>query len=218
LIFKPLDRAALEGICGKLVARTRELWRQKREKHVKVPDSLVQYIAARSHEEDRKSGYREGGRIVSKLLAELIEGSIQREAARRSKEYEDATDIELVFLRPGETSPYQPAAEPAVDVLFHARLPATHSDRVAAIAADLRQALDRAESPGAIGELLSESLGQLEAIHAAPATDAVAACLQRLRESRSELDALLRRADEQVRTLIDRCIAGLESLQKETTV
>jgi ATP-dependent Clp protease ATP-binding subunit ClpA len=124
LIFKPLDEDAMKGICRKLVSLTQRVWQEKREKTIEVPTTLIKFIAKQSHEEDKRKGYTEGGRIVRKKLSELVDGSIQREASKRQKEYEDARYIELLFLPPEQVATrYAPEEKPRVEVIFHKTIP-----------------------------------------------------------------------------------------------
>jgi ATP-dependent Clp protease ATP-binding subunit ClpA len=98
IVFKPLDQDAMAGICRKMLARRQRFWSEKREKDLVVPDGLVSHIAAVSHRENAASGGREGGRIVDKKIAELVEETIAREAELRPDAYAACRRIELVFV------------------------------------------------------------------------------------------------------------------------
>lgn len=114
IVFKPLDRAAMAGICRKMLARRERFWSEKREKRLVIPDSLVEYIADLSDAENRASGGREGGRIVDKKIAELVEDAIVREAKRQQDRYLACRCIELAFQPPGRSQ------RPRVEVIFRA--------------------------------------------------------------------------------------------------
>jgi ATP-dependent Clp protease ATP-binding subunit ClpA len=118
IVFKPLDRAAMEGICRKIVGRMQTDWERKRNKTIVVPDALIAFIAERSHAENERSGGKEGGRIVAKLSSEHIEVPIQREAQYHRDEFKSCRRIELVFLPPGPARPFLPPPEARVDVRF----------------------------------------------------------------------------------------------------
>ena len=109
IVFRPLDRAAMAGICRKMLAKRERFWSEKREKRLVVPDALVDHIATVSDRENRASGGREGGRIVDKKITELVEDAIVRAAQAQPDAYLNARSIELAFL---------PGTSPRVHVLF----------------------------------------------------------------------------------------------------
>lgn len=98
IVFKPLDEEAMAGICRKMLARRVRFWSEKREKQLVVPDELIAHIAAVSHRENVESGGKEGGRIVDKKIAELIEEAVAREVERRPDAYDTCQRIELTFV------------------------------------------------------------------------------------------------------------------------
>jgi ATP-dependent Clp protease ATP-binding subunit ClpA len=98
IVFKPLDQAAMMGICRKMLGRRERFWAEKREKRLVVPDELVAYIAGLSHQENKASGGKEGGRIVDKKIAELVEEAIAREVERQPDAYSTCKSIELSFI------------------------------------------------------------------------------------------------------------------------
>lgn len=95
IVFQPLGREAMEGICRKLLAQMQEAWREKRQKELVVPAALVEWIAAESHRRNEKSQGREGGRIVRKLMAEWIETPVQRAATAEPGEYRECEAVEV---------------------------------------------------------------------------------------------------------------------------
>jgi ATP-dependent Clp protease ATP-binding subunit ClpA len=141
IIFKPLDEAAMLGICRKLVSMMCATWKEKREKTIVVPEALVQFIARRSHEENYKSGGKEGGRIVSKLISKYIEASIQREASARESEYRTSQVVELIFVPPGPVLPAQPPPEAKVLVNFRTETSPTPPECFQQALQELQQAL-----------------------------------------------------------------------------
>jgi ATP-dependent Clp protease ATP-binding subunit ClpA len=100
IVFKPLDQAAMRGICRKMLEKRERFWSEKREKQLVIPDALIDHIAALSDAENQASGGREGGRIVDKKIAELIEDAIVREAKHQPDAYLACQRIELVFAQP----------------------------------------------------------------------------------------------------------------------
>lgn len=77
IVFKSLDRSAMLGICQRLVADLQSEWKTKRQKSLLISDDLIAAVATRASELDEKSQGREGGRIVRKLLADIVESPIQ---------------------------------------------------------------------------------------------------------------------------------------------
>ncbi|NUO83233.1 ATP-dependent Clp protease ATP-binding subunit [candidate division KSB1 bacterium] len=162
IIFKPLDQAAMEGICRKLVSLMQRTWKEKREKDIIVPENLIKYIAAQSHQENEKSGGKEGGRIVRKKISELIEASIQQEASQREQEYKNSDRIELLFLTPDEQLP-RLTAKPAISVTFSKTAPPSPTECVARTIDRLKSHLDpQHDTQEPLPEVVSASLVQLE--------------------------------------------------------
>ncbi len=95
IIFRPLDLSAMENICRKHVKKMQQVWRQKREKTLMIPEVLVKYIAERSHRLNQRSGNKEGGRIVERLLSQLVEDTIQQKQIEAEEEYKQADTIEV---------------------------------------------------------------------------------------------------------------------------
>lgn len=111
LIFRPLDRSAMEAICRKHVKKMQHTWQQKREKTLLIPETLVRYIAERSHRLNQHSGNKEGGRIVERLLSQLVEDTIQQEQIDSEEAYKRANVIEIHCTLPPDASDtyhYQP--------------------------------------------------------------------------------------------------------------
>jgi ATP-dependent Clp protease ATP-binding subunit ClpA len=115
IVFKPLDEDAMAGICRKQLARRVRFWAEKREKELVVPDALIAHVARRSHAENGASGGKEGGRLVDKKIAELVDEAVVREAELRPDDYQACRRITLTFEPPGQRLPGQP--EPAERVL-----------------------------------------------------------------------------------------------------
>ena len=116
IVFRPLDEAAMVGIARKLIGRMCELWRQKRDKAVEVADELLEFIGRRAQALNERSSGQEGGRIVRKLISDVLETALQREATRRATEYHDCRRI---LLRPAGVLPDAiDATAPELCVLF----------------------------------------------------------------------------------------------------
>jgi hypothetical protein len=83
-----------------------------------VPESLIAYIADRSHIENESSGGKEGGRIVSKKISEIIEVAIQTQSQKHREAFKACRTIEMVFLPPGPARPSASPPDVRVDVRF----------------------------------------------------------------------------------------------------
>jgi len=105
IVFKPLDRDAMKGICDNLLRQMQRDWQEKRGKSLDVPESLVQHIAESAHQQNQKSKGREGGRIVRKLIAELIEANVQRRTSESPDEYRQSDTVAIRFVPPPNSSP-----------------------------------------------------------------------------------------------------------------
>lgn len=118
VIFRPLDLEAMEAICRKYLIKLQLDWKQKREKILIVPDILVKYIAEHSHRTNQRSGNKEGGRIVERLLSQLVGDSIQNEQMRDEEAYQMAETIELQ-CKLSLDSPDVYDDLPLIRVIFH---------------------------------------------------------------------------------------------------
>ncbi|HEV3357266.1 MAG TPA: AAA family ATPase [Pseudonocardiaceae bacterium] len=123
IVFTPLDRAAMLGICQKMLAKREHFWSAERDRRLVVPDALIDYIATICDTANRTSHGREGGRIVGKKLIELVDDSIIREAMRQPERYRTCQIIELAFCRPSGSGP------PLVEVFFRERDHSMEADR-----------------------------------------------------------------------------------------
>ncbi|WP_149829140.1 AAA family ATPase [Streptomyces tailanensis] len=106
IVFRPLDLDAMVGICLKTVDKQRAWWLEKREKELVVPESLIDYVARRGHLANEKSGGKEGGRVIGKLLKELIDQPLLLEGERREEEFRRCGRIECVFHSSGPDGPW----------------------------------------------------------------------------------------------------------------
>jgi ATP-dependent Clp protease ATP-binding subunit ClpA len=95
VVFSSLTRAAMLGICQKLVAEMQQFWKGNRQKELRVGDAVLEHIADESHRKNEASKGKEGGRIVRKLLADLIETPIQQAIDRETKRFMQASAIRV---------------------------------------------------------------------------------------------------------------------------
>ncbi len=97
VVFRPLDLAAMEGICRKEIDRQHAFWREKRDKELVVAEEIVQYVARTGDRLNVRADGREGGRIIAKLLGEMVEDPITLAERDRSAEFHACARIELRF-------------------------------------------------------------------------------------------------------------------------
>lgn len=118
IVFRPLDREAMEGIARKQVADLVKAWADQRHKSLAVAEGLAVYAGAAAHRLDDKSGGKEGGRVVRKLIADWLEVPLQRALAKDSDGYRRATTVRVEFTAPPEPAAEQSYPEPTVTVRF----------------------------------------------------------------------------------------------------
>ncbi len=93
VVFRPLDEGAMIGVARMVARRVASLWLRRREKVLDLPDPLVERIGRMAFRLNEAAGGKEGGRIVRKLVSDLVEGPVQREAARRLDDYRRSRTI-----------------------------------------------------------------------------------------------------------------------------
>lgn len=119
IVFRPLDREAMRGICRKLASALQQTWLKRREKRVEISEDAILTIADHGHALNQKSGGKEGGRIIRKLLSELVEGRIQRLAVDNSDAYQACHTICVTVSGPlGHGDTAGGTALPVLDAIF----------------------------------------------------------------------------------------------------
>jgi ATP-dependent Clp protease ATP-binding subunit ClpC len=116
IVFNPLDLAAMEAISRKLLAELATMWQTKRGKRLVAPEGLAAYVGEQGHRMNERSGGKEGGRIVRKLMSEWVEAALQRETSLRLEEYKSCKTVALEFSRP--STPETTGAAPTILVRF----------------------------------------------------------------------------------------------------
>jgi ATP-dependent Clp protease ATP-binding subunit ClpA len=208
IIFKPLDEKSMKGICDKLADRMISDWKEKREKEIVIPQNLRKYIAKQSHYEDKNSGFKEGGRIVRKMLRDLIEAPIQREASLHEREYKECNIIELVFL---------PSA-PQVQVRFGIKKLLSPAQCTAQITSMLKQ--DLLLKKGDINQahqMIADSAARLHSTieqwaveHAGERGGVPDGFLNHLQKASDELEKIASNSEKESRAIVEEMIAILE--------
>lgn len=118
-IFNPLNEGSMLGITRILLTRVQKTWLTHRGKTIAVSDELMQHIAAEGHAINVKSGGREGGRGIRRLIAELVEDRIQLAAIRSKHEYAHSSSIRLELSADNPSSAPSSSAVPVVSVSFN---------------------------------------------------------------------------------------------------
>jgi ATP-dependent Clp protease ATP-binding subunit ClpA len=95
IVFRSLDSGAMLGICQKIVGDLAREWQAKRQKALRFSAGLVQAIASRAYAANEKSQGKEGGRIVRKLLSELVESRIQATISANPDAYRNARIVSV---------------------------------------------------------------------------------------------------------------------------
>jgi hypothetical protein len=213
VVFNPLDEDGMKRICAMAVTRMTEEWLAKRDKRLVVPDLLISHIARQSHAADARSGYKEGGRIVRKLIGELIRDRVLAEARARKAEYEQANVIELKFLPASAPMPNDPAPAAKVVVDFRQEPTPTAADCVARAASDLRQAAQGAKPVPSLYAYARDCLEQLQSLAGRTGDDAgVAAAVEAFQDTIDELSGVLQRNDDEAAALVSTLASALESI------
>lgn len=99
VVFSPLDKEAMLDITRIILNRVIITWLERRDKQVNISENLIQAIASESFRRNEKSGGKEGGRIIRKLISELIERRIQEEALKNKANYQTSNSIKLEFIK-----------------------------------------------------------------------------------------------------------------------
>jgi hypothetical protein len=220
VVFRPLDEEALREICLMVVTRMTGEWQEKRNKRLVVPQTLISYIARESHRADVVSGFKEGGRIVRKLIAQLIRDQVLAEQALRPDEYESCNVIELRFLMPPEALSNYAALRADVDVEFRTEPVATEKECLDRAVDELRRAVIGAPGASEIHRHAADCLGRLEtrledASRAHPPSESTSPGLDRFRAAVGELEQIGRSATEDAIRVVESLIASLRDAPKE---
>ncbi|MCZ2344472.1 MAG: AAA family ATPase [Bacteroidales bacterium] len=112
IVFRPLDGAATTAIATRQSEELIRSWSGGRGKSLQIARDLIEYLGAAAHRLDTRSGGKEGGRVVRKLMADWIEAPLQRAMATDPDKYRRAQTIQLQFQRPAdpaENAVYSPA-------------------------------------------------------------------------------------------------------------
>ncbi|MFI6344682.1 AAA family ATPase [Streptomyces sp. NPDC050560] len=120
VVFRPLGLDAMTGIGRKVLERQRAFWRDKREKELVVPEELLRYAGETGHRLNTEAQGREGGRIMARLLSDLVETPVLAAVERDQTAYRRAATIAVGFRvdaagNPHTTVDFPPAENPPAE-------------------------------------------------------------------------------------------------------
>lgn len=113
IVFKPLDLEAMKGIGRKLVAELRRRWHEQRGRTLEVATDIIEYLADQAHQRNEASHGKEGGRVVQKLLADIVDKNLQLAIAKNPDGYRSCDHVSVQCATP--SIPGQP---PEISVQF----------------------------------------------------------------------------------------------------
>lgn len=93
VVFRSLDEEAMRGICRRVVQGLQADWMAKRLKRLVIPDALIDEVGRRAFRIDERSQGKEGGRVVRKLLANIVEARVQRAIGASPQEYRKCEEV-----------------------------------------------------------------------------------------------------------------------------
>jgi ATP-dependent Clp protease ATP-binding subunit ClpA len=116
VVFGPLPEDAMIGITFRACQRMQRLWLQKREKRIEISREVIEAIGREAHRRNQKAHGEEGGRIVKKLVSDLIETRIQEASIADRAAYLAALSIRVELGRsPNDIEWIKP---PDIEVTF----------------------------------------------------------------------------------------------------
>lgn len=103
MIFNPLDEEALIGIAQRRLNQMSKLWETKRQKLIVFDAEVARFIGKKGHELNETSNGREGGRIIGRLVSDIVELKIQNEAQADPDTYQKANKIKVGLFDRADT-------------------------------------------------------------------------------------------------------------------
>lgn len=115
VIFEPLNLDAMRGITQLAVAREARESMRRSDKKLIVDSQLVDRIAELGNNSNIAAGGKEGGRIVSKLVAQLIRTPVENAERERPDDFSRCSRIEVDLAPRADVNG---DGKPGVDVRF----------------------------------------------------------------------------------------------------
>ncbi len=116
VVFNPLDEAAMRGIAERACRRVATLWRQRRGVELVIEQPVIEWIASKAVTRYCQASGSEGGRIVRKLISELLETAIQDHAILKPDDYKIAGVVRVRLNAVGADTDL--TADHRIEVLF----------------------------------------------------------------------------------------------------
>lgn len=208
IIFKPLNREDMTEICRLVAAQMQKKWFEKREKKIVIPDELIQFVGARGHVLNEQSGGKEGGRIVNKLLRQLVEVNIQKAATDHAAEYHSCDTIEIGCRLPSFRTSGPLPEDPEIHVIFRGEEQPQIRHLVANTVSQLRGSLEAFRNHRMTAlTAVSDCLEKLEV--AVSHSGADRSLIENLREAHSELERLMDRSAETTANTVEGLVKQL---------
>lgn len=112
IIFNPLTKDAMRAITKLKLKKLEKAWKEKRDKTLIISDDIIEHIADLGHKDNGKSNGREGGRIIPKHIATLIETPLQDMIAEDPQAYKRATEIHVKLGPSGQAMFFLEGTQP----------------------------------------------------------------------------------------------------------
>jgi hypothetical protein len=132
IIFNPLSLEAMQAITKIKLQKLTAEWQEKRNKKLDIADHVYDRIAELGHRDNQKANGREGGRIIPKYVANLVETPLMDALANHPDEYQRANCVRVSFDPAGRTLVRFESAEPASPRELNAQI----ANRIAAVIAE----------------------------------------------------------------------------------
>tara|TARA_R110002111_G_C6005195_1_gene373761 strand:+ start:465 stop:2372 length:1908 start_codon:yes stop_codon:yes gene_type:complete len=95
MVFNPLDEESMIGIAERRLNHMSKQWSIKRQKTIECHPDVARLIGKKGHELNETSKGREGGRIISRLVSDIVETKIQKQAQNDPIAYQTASTIKV---------------------------------------------------------------------------------------------------------------------------
>ncbi len=151
IIFNPLSLEAMIAITTLKLNKLRKTWGEKRNKRLDIHPEVIKHIAQLGHRDNEKAHGLEGGRIIPKHIASLIETPLQDMIAQNPELYKRAIKVSVICdpagriicsLVEGQPLSVEDAAKRAIEriqTLMDEKADSPISDRIEQVEQVIRQ-------------------------------------------------------------------------------
>ncbi len=95
MVFNPLDEESMIGIAERRLNYMSKQWHIKRQKAIECHPNIARLIGKRGYELNESANGREGGRIISRLVSDIVEAQIQKKAQEEPHVYQASSKIKV---------------------------------------------------------------------------------------------------------------------------